>query len=58
MTQRRTALVILVVGVLLALASLFADAIGIGGEPGFGWKQTAGLVVGLVLVWVSLWRGR
>ena len=58
MTQRRSALVILVVGVLLALVSLFADALGVGGEPGFGWKQAAGLVVGLMLVAISFGRWR
>src|SRR5438876_792060 len=38
MAQRRLALVIIVVGVLLAFVSLFADPLGVGGEPGFGWK--------------------
>ena len=36
MTQRKSALVILVVGVLLALVSLLADALGIGASPGSG----------------------
>ena len=58
MAQRGSALVILVVGVLLALVSLFADVLGVGGEPGFGRKQTAGLVVGVVLVAIGLWRRR
>jgi hypothetical protein len=58
MTQRSSALVILVVGVLLALVSLFADPLGIGGEPGFGYKQTAGLVVGLALAVAGCWRLR
>jgi len=58
MMPRGSALVMLLVGVLLALVSVFADALGIGGEPGFGYKQAAGLVVGLVLVAVSLWRWR
>jgi hypothetical protein len=58
MTQRKSALVILVVGVLLALVSLLADALGIGGEPGFGYKQGAGLLVGVVLVAIGLWRIR
>jgi hypothetical protein len=56
MTQRGSALVILVVGVLLALVSLFADALGIGGEPGFGYKQAAGLAVGVMLMALGLWR--
>jgi hypothetical protein len=44
-----------VVGIVLALASLFADRIGLG-TPGFGWKQTLGLVIGVVLIVVALWR--
>ena len=58
MTRRGLALVILVVGVLLSLVSLFADTLGVGGEPGFGYKQTAGLVVGLALVALGLWSRR
>jgi len=54
--QRRWPLVVLVLGIVLALVSLFADAIGVGGEPGFGWKQTLGLVVGVGLVALALWR--
>ena len=57
MTQR-SGLVVLVVGVLLALVSLFADPLRIGGQPGFGWKQTIGLVIGLALVAFGLWRRR
>lgn len=56
MPQWRWPLVVLVLGILLALVSLFADAIGVGGEPGFGWKQTLGLVVGVGLVALGLWR--
>lgn len=58
MTQRQSALLILVVGVLLVLISLFADALGVGGQPGFGWKQTGGLVIGVALVAFGLWRRR
>lgn len=58
MAQRGVALVVLVVGVVLALVSLFADALGVGGEPGFGWKQTVGLVVGVALAGIGLWRRR
>ena len=46
----------IVLGVVVALVSLFADALGLGGVPRFGWKQTIGLVVGLVLVAYGLWR--
>jgi hypothetical protein len=58
MAKRGSALIMVVVGVILALVSLLADAIGIGGEPGFGYKQAAGLLIGIVLVAIGLWRGR
>jgi hypothetical protein len=55
---KRSGLVVLVVGVLLVLLSIFADSLGIGGKPGFGYKQTIGLVIGVVLVAFGLWRRR
>ena len=58
MAQRHLALLIIVVGGLLALVSLFADVLGVGGQPGFGWKQTAGLVIGVALVGFGLWSRR
>ena len=42
----------------LALVSLFADPLGAGGEPGFGWKQGLGLVVGVALAAIGWWRSR
>jgi hypothetical protein len=33
------------VGVVLAMISIFADRIGLGATPGFGWKQTLGLLI-------------
>lgn len=40
----------LVVGTGLGIVGLTADLIGIGGYPGFGWKQGLLTAVGLVLV--------
>ena len=40
----------LVLGTVLGILSLTADVIGIGGFPGFGWKQALGTAVALVLV--------
>jgi len=40
-------------GVLVILVSVFADAIGLGREPGFGWKQWVGLAVGVAIVIVG-----
>jgi hypothetical protein len=57
MTQRGWA-VLGVVGVVLALVSLLADPIGIGGEPRFGWKQWLGLVAGILVALVGAWQYR
>jgi hypothetical protein len=57
MTQRGWA-VLGVVGVILALVSLLADPIGLGGEPRFGWKQWLGLVAGIVVAIVGAWQYR
>jgi hypothetical protein len=46
--------VFLVVGVLIFLVSLLADAFGIGEGTGIGWKQITGSVVGLAVVAVGI----
>lgn len=48
----------LVAGLPLALASLFADRLGVGGTPGFGYKQTLGLLVGAAIVVLGAWPRR
>ena len=35
-------------GILLLILSLLADVLGVGGAPGFGYKQILGTVVGVV----------
>ena len=46
-------IVLLVVGVLLLIGSVAADAIGIGGAAGFGYKQIIGAVVGVIVAVVG-----
>ncbi len=47
---RSIAWTLIVLGIVLALVSGLGDAVGIGAEEGnFGWKQIAGLAVGLAL---------
>jgi uncharacterized RDD family membrane protein YckC len=49
-TVRIGAGLVLVIGVLLTLGSLFADQLHLtGGGVGLGWKQLIGAIVGLVL---------
>ena len=49
---------VLGLGVLVALVSVLADAVGIGGQPGFGYKQGAGVLVGIALIFAGLWWKR
>jgi hypothetical protein len=53
--------VVIGIGVLILLVSLFADPLGLGRSPGFGRVQTIGVVVGALVVagGVYLWhRGK
>ncbi|MEW5877490.1 MAG: hypothetical protein AB1751_05440 [Acidobacteriota bacterium] len=59
MASNSPAALLFAVGLLLALLAAFADPLGLGGAPGFGWKQGLGLVVGLavaVLGWLLMKR--
>ena len=42
--------IVIVVGALLVLISLFADQMGLGRSPGFGWRQFLGVVVGALVI--------
>ena len=47
MSKRTLGIVLIIVGVLIVLASLLADTIGIGSQPSvFGWRQILGAVIG------------
>ena len=59
MGQKRWApLIIIGLGVVLGLVSVLADTIGLGRTPGFGLKQTGGLLAGVALVIIGLWWKR
>lgn len=47
---------ILALGVVILVLSILADAIGLGRDEGFGWKQTVGALVGIVLIVVGYYR--
>lgn len=46
------------VGVLLVVVGYTADMIGLGPNPGIGWKQMSLMAVGIVVLGVSLYLGR
>lgn len=58
MSNKTVGVALLVVGVLLFLISAAADPLGIGGSPGIGFKQIAGMVVGVVLAAIGMVRQR
>lgn len=58
MSKKTAAVALLVVGVVLFLVAAAADPLGIGGYPGIGLKQLAGIVVGVVLAAVGIGRLR
>ncbi|MCJ7667260.1 MAG: hypothetical protein MUP04_03070 [Anaerolineae bacterium] len=47
-TTRLIGLLLLVGGIVLLLLSLSADMIGLGRDPGFGYQQMGGTLVGAV----------
>lgn len=46
------------VGIVLLLVSVFADPLGIGGYPGFGTKQIVGTILGIVIGVIGLFLYR
>ena len=47
--KKTLGLALLVAGMIIILASLTADMIGIGSSPAFGYKQIIGVLVGIVV---------
>ncbi len=52
--KRIVGIVLLLVGVVVFVLALAADVIGIGGYPGFGSSQIAGIVAGAIAAVVGL----
>ena len=52
--NKTASLLLLLVGVVLLAASLLADTIGIGDDPGFGSQQTMGTIAGAAVAAVGL----
>ena len=50
MNNKTSTIVLLVVGALILLVSIFADSIGLGEEPGLGFQQTIGVIFGAVVL--------
>ena len=57
MSKRTIGIVLIIIGVVLAIVSLAADAIGIGSYPGINWAQIVGAAVGIIIALVGVWLG-
>lgn len=55
--KKNIGIVLFGVGAVILILSLAADPIGIGGSPGFGWKQILGSLAGALLTVVGLALG-
>jgi len=55
MSKRTIGFLLIILGVVVLVVSLAADVIGIGGMPGFGWKQILGTVVGVLVALGGVW---
>jgi hypothetical protein len=56
MTEKQLTYGLIVVGVVLALASLLVDVVGVG-TAGFGVGQIIGLILGIILAGAGVYRG-
>jgi hypothetical protein len=54
MRTKQLAGIIVIIGVGLLAATLLADVIGIGDDPGFGMQQTMGTITGVVITGLGL----
>ena len=58
MDRPMLARVVIGVGVLLVLIALFADPLGLGRSPGFGWRQGLGVIIGALVMLAGLYLRR
>jgi hypothetical protein len=58
MSSKTVSLIMIIGGLLLFLASLSADWIGIGAYPGFNYAQLGGMAIGLVFLAYGLQKIR
>jgi hypothetical protein len=52
--KRTVGLFLLIVGIVVVIVSVTADVIGLGPEPGFGYKQVVGTVGGVIAAIIGI----
>jgi hypothetical protein len=45
---------LMIVGILIVLIAALADPLCLGRSPGFGWRQTLGVIVGALVIVAGL----
>jgi uncharacterized membrane-anchored protein len=55
MSAKTISLVLLIIGAVLLVLSLFADLIGIGSYPGMHSSQVTGIIMGVILLALGLY---
>jgi hypothetical protein len=55
MSNKTIGYALIILGVVVLVISLAADALGIGNVTGIGWKQILGAVVGAVIALGGVW---
>ncbi len=58
MSRKTLGIILVVLGIVLLIVGVFADSLGVGTGHGFGWKQIAASVVGVVVAVVGVWLAR
>ena len=48
--EKASGILLLVLGVAFLIVSLLADVIGVGANPGFGYRQIIGVVLGVIAI--------
>jgi len=51
--KQRLGSILIWIGIIILLMSVFADFLGIGGYPGLGTKQIMGTIAGIVLIGIG-----
>ena len=58
MRNATAAKTLIIVGLLLVFIAVFADPLGLGRHPGFGWRQWLVSIVGVVVLLTGLYLRR
>jgi len=56
--KKTIGIALIVIGVIVLIVSLIADAIGLGGAPGFGYKQIIGSLAGVIIAVIGYYYSR